>query len=206
MIGNPTHMSLTRMTVLFAIAVAIGLTATVGPLVATATVMAPAVLLVAALFVSDARARSRNVGTLETSIREERGWELLAGELSRSRRYGRSLVLLRVHAAVSTQERGSLITQLSGCVRATDRAWIDGPDMFVVMPESTHADATRLTERMREAAGRAFADVTVRAAAFPDDALSGSALRELVTKREPAANRQPLLGIAGVRNEERVPG
>lgn len=192
------------MTALVAIAAAIGLTATVGPLVAIAIVMVPAALFVAALSVSDLRAGSRNEVALEAWTAQERGWELLAGELSRSRRYGRSLVLLRVHLATVKQDRGTVMNQLGGCVRATDRAWIDGPNMFIVMPESTHADATRLTERMREAAGPAFAAVTVRAAAFPDDALSGPALRDLVTKQVPtAANRQPLEGIGAVRNERR---
>ncbi len=199
MIGNPTQMSFTRIAALIAIAAAIGLTATVGPLVAIAIVMVPAGLLIGALSMSDVRARA---GSLVAGAwtADEPGWDLLARELSRSRRYGRSLVLLRVHVAASRQNMSNLMTQLGGCVRATDRAWIDGPDMFVVMPESTHADATRLTERMRSAAGQAFADVTVRAAAFPDDALSGPALKEAVTKPEPTtASRESLLGIGALR-------
>lgn len=197
-------MSLTRMTSLVAIAAAIGLTATAGPLVAIAIVMVPAALLVGALSVSGARARARNMVALGAWTAEVPGWDVLARELSRSRRYGRSLVLLRVHVSAAKQNRGSVMTQLGGCVRATDRAWIDGPDMFVVMPESNHADATRLTERMRAAAGAAFAGVTVRAAAFPEDALSGPALRDLVTKPEPAtADRHSLLGTGALRNENR---
>lgn len=189
-------MSLTRMAALGAIAAAIAITAHFGPLAALVIVLVPALGLVAALGLFGPKSNRASVMPLEAWTARESGWEPLASELSRSRRYGRSLTLVRVHLPADLR-RGGLMAQLGTCVRATDRAWVDGDDLFVVMPESTYADAARLTERMRASVGAAFAGLSVRVAAFPDDALSGAALMELVIGPEPTAVRSKSFLIQG---------
>lgn len=107
------------------------------------------------------------------------GWQALDGELGRSRRYGRPLVVVRV------SPRGSAVAALAAQRlllerrRLTDHAWMDGPDLYLVMPEADRSEALNMLARVGISAETDPA-VLIRMAGFPADALSSGALVELL--------------------------
>lgn len=162
------------LTFLIAATAAVTLTVALGPAVALAVLVLPALVLSAAWAIGPAFGR-RPAATLDSLT----GHQLLAAEMARSRRYGRSFVLVRVRPAdgASPVEMG----QLAACVRGTDHAWLENDDLYVIMPEATRDDAGRLRERMRKVLGSRFVGAIFRAAAFPVDALTAGALVSLVS-------------------------
>jgi len=137
-------------------------------------------------------------GAARKSSREADPWTVLAGEIDRSRRYRHRLTLVRLvpdesSAAPVRREgrpghrrdirRRDLLAGLRAIVRSGDVAWADGGALFVLMPETDAAAAESFVVRARATLPQ-LADAQVRLASFPEDGLTGQALRAAVTARE----------------------
>lgn len=194
----------TRIAAVAAVAIAIAVTAAIGPLVAVAAVLVPALLVTVAVSLFGPRTALQGESRLEHSSEGDQKWGPLANELARSRRYGRTLVLLRVGVPPGTPERATLQARLTTFVRMTDRAWVTGDDLFVVVPESDKADAQRLIERMRSATGSLFSGVSVQMATFPDDAVTARALIQAVSPRPEGTPQRLSMPVGEPRIERAV--
>jgi hypothetical protein len=81
-------------------------------------------------------------------------FEDLEREISRSRRFGQSFFLARFprprRGAEANGWHEPLLAHLSTLVRAVDRVWSDGKDVYLLLPESDRALGTAALARIRE--------------------------------------------------------
>jgi len=108
------------------------------------------------------------------------GQEALRQELDRSRRFGRSFVLMRFPLPPGTAEpatevdpRGEMLEMM---LRSIDRAWSVKDTTYVLLPESTREAARDLAARLSRALPRALALERVEYAEFPADGVTTGAL------------------------------
>jgi len=88
-----------------------------------------------------------------------------------------------------------LAAALRDTLRSGDVTWVDGASAYVLAPETDAAGAEAMGRRLRLAAAEVVGGpVELRVAAFPEDGLTGHALRAAVTARPrrfvPAAERE----------------
>lgn len=104
------------------------------------------------------------------------GWAEFHRELARSRRFDRSFAIVRLAAGPGHPAETLLGVRdrVADAARRTDRTWVDGDDVLVLLPETAPTTAARFTERIVAA----MADVTVTPtmATFPDDGITSGAL------------------------------
>jgi hypothetical protein len=125
--------------------------------------------------------RETDVRDREPPVAEgEQGWKEVQRELDRSRRHQRAFVLIRIPSAPD-----GLGETLRGFVRSVDSLWVSNGDVYVLLPESTRAMGEGLLGRVR-AAGPLLLPEAVRLVAFPEDAVTGGALRALLDGRDVA--------------------
>jgi hypothetical protein len=112
------------------------------------------------------------------------GLDALRRELDRSRRHRRSFALLRLSlapgvatsAATSSDDAdGQMLSLVGASLRLTDRAWRDGNDVIVLLPEAGRATAADLAARLESLSPGRFAQ-RVGIAVFPEDGLTSGAL------------------------------
>ena len=104
------------------------------------------------------------------------GWAEFHRELARSRRFDRSFAIVRLSAGDghSVDELGAVRDRVADAARRTDRAWVDGDDVLVLLPETSPTTATRFTERVVGAMTGVALKPTM--ATFPDDGITSGAL------------------------------
>jgi hypothetical protein len=133
-------------------------------------------------------------------------WYALSREIDRCRRYCHPLSLLRVSPAGPPQpdpapaghrregrpgirrrdRRADLAAELRLVLRSGDEAWRHGAAVFVLAPETDAVAAQGMVARIRPIAVRVLGTpVDVRVAAFPEDGITGHALRRAIEAREP---------------------
>jgi hypothetical protein len=131
-------------------------------------------------------------------------WLVLSREIDRCRRYRHPLALVRVAADVASassslaarprrEGRASrrredpmvrLAAALRGTLRSGDVAWVHGASAYVLAPETDACGAEAMGHRLRAvAADLVGASVELRIATFPEDGLTGHALRAKLTAR-----------------------
>jgi hypothetical protein len=127
----------------------------------------------------DAPARRQE---LHRRMREE-----LWNELTRSRRYGRSFLLLRIRltrsaAAVRTRRRRPVERDKTdsglehGVFRRTDRVWEDEDEFYVLLPECDRSKGDAVVSRVRALLVESLGEAEIAMAAFPDDGVTSGAL------------------------------
>ena len=134
-------------------------------------------------------------------------WYALSREIDRCRRYRHPLTLVRVAGIGSAHthdietapsrrdgrsgilrrdRRTDLAAELRAVLRSGDEAWRHGGAVFVLAPETDGVDAEGMVARLRPVAVRVLGTpVDIRVAAFPEDGITGHALRRALEAREP---------------------
>jgi hypothetical protein len=130
--------------------------------------------------------------------RQELHWRMreeLWNELTRSRRYGRSFLLLRIRlarpAAVPRArrprrpvERDKTDSGLEhGVFRRTDRVWEDGDEFYVLLPECDRRKGDAVVSRVRALLVDSLGQAEIAMAAFPDDGVTTGALLVALRRR-----------------------
>ncbi|HEV7811018.1 MAG TPA: hypothetical protein VGO64_10490 [Candidatus Limnocylindrales bacterium] len=103
------------------------------------------------------------------------GWQEFHRELARSRRFGRAFGLVRFPGAnVAEAPTAHLRDRIAARARRNDRVWIDGSDLFVLLPEAD-ADAVgaAVARTLSHAAGALGNGVS---AVFPASGITSGAL------------------------------
>jgi hypothetical protein len=115
-------------------------------------------------------------------------WEDLQREIDRSRRYEHSFSIVRLASRATTGrasvgqhgERRAELEQralsLGVLLRKIDRVWVDGEDIYLLLPEGGRAMAESMLDRLSEPLAALMPDCKAAIAAFPDDGLSKGAL------------------------------
>jgi hypothetical protein len=135
------------------------------------------VAVVGALGVAMALVASRRpLAHVEADRGPDAEWAEYRREFRRSRRNGRPLTLLRIHADdPGAVEPHRMATGIGRHLRLVDRAWADDGSVFVMLPESAGDAAGTLLARIRES-DPALVPGTPRVATFPVDGLTTTAL------------------------------
>jgi hypothetical protein len=129
-------------------------------------------------------------------------FEELERELDRSRRYGHPLFLARIScggdgAAVPDRAQDTA-SALSSILRSVDRAWTEGRDVYVLLPECDRAKGLAVLARIRDPLSQLLSaeeQDSISFAVWPDDCLTGGALFYALNRRdgpfESAGRRAP---------------
>lgn len=103
------------------------------------------------------------------------GWQEFHRELNRARRFDRPFAVVRfvgVGRGVSTERR--VRDQVAAMSRRIDRLWLDGGDLFVLLPESDAAAVESAVARARYRLGEALDEVVT--AVFPANGITSGSL------------------------------
>lgn len=122
-------------------------------------------------------------------------------ELERSRRFGRQFALVCLSSRRGIEDRWThvreLANELSSLLRRVDRVWIEGPRVYMLLPECDRTMVEAMLLRIREPLARlAGEDVRpdVSLAVFPEDGLTKSALYSALSTEDrtwgPASRRR----------------
>jgi hypothetical protein len=135
--------------------------------------------------------RSERTEVEASTRRQELHWRMreeLWNELTRSRRYGRSFLLLRIRLtrpATAAQvrrprravERDKTDSGLEhGVFRRTDRVWEDEDEFYVLLPECDRSKGDAVVSRVRALLVESLGEAEIAMAAFPDDGVTSGAL------------------------------
>jgi MFS family permease len=103
------------------------------------------------------------------------GWQEFHRELARSRRFGRAFGLVRFPGAnVAEAPTAHLRDRIAARARRNDRVWIDGSDLFLLLPEAdSDAVGAAVARTQLHAAGALGNGV---AAVFPASGITSGAL------------------------------
>jgi len=130
--------------------------------------------------------------------RQELHWRMreeLWNELTRSRRYERSFLLLRIRlarpAAVARARRPRRPVErhktdgglLHGVFRRIDRVWEDEDDFYVLLPECDRSKGDAVVSRVRALLVDSLGEAEIAMAAFPDDGVTSGALLVALRRR-----------------------
>ncbi len=111
----------------------------------------------------------------------EAGWDELRRELDRSRRYGRTFVLVAITQppeGAKARRRGGQerFARLGSFLRSVDRAWTVGSATYLLLPECTRMQGEAFLARVRREAADLLPADGVTMACFPSDGLTSGAL------------------------------
>lgn len=117
------------------------------------------------------------------------GWEELARELERSRRYGREFALVAIASGTRSQRFAvaAFREAVDRLVRRIDSVWSDREMVFALLPESPRGAALRLVERVAKTTPAASCEWTTAVAVFPVDAVTAAGLLETLQRELDAA-------------------
>lgn len=115
------------------------------------------------------------------------GSEGFARELDRSRRYGRTFVLIRIStrgSLVTGRRGGKLLVEgdgsdervLNAFVRRVDYIWSAEGYVYILLPESNRESGEALLERVRREAPEVALEGRAQLVTFPQDGLTSGAL------------------------------
>jgi hypothetical protein len=106
-------------------------------------------------------------------------------EIDRSRRFGRHFGLVRISRCRQFEDRWMPVRELAyalcSLLRRVDRVWIEGPRVYVLLPECDRTMVEAMLVRIHEPLERLLGEGAgghseVSAAAFPEDGLTSGAL------------------------------
>ena len=118
----------------------------------------------------------------------------LATELSRARRYERPVSVVKIGLKPGELPwPGAAGLRSALCLRTEDSFWVDGSEVFVVLPETEREGACRFTGRLIDLDLSWLDLANAAVVSFPDDGLT---VRALLTRPRPTVPRR-------VRAEER---
>lgn len=124
---------------------------------------------------------------------DETAWTEFRRELRRARRHQRALTLVRIphpgSDAAASRDLRDLTDRIGAGLRLIDRAWVDNGSIYVMLPESSRADASVAVERLTSLDPSLSPD-EVRIASFPDDGLTSGAL--IAAVHDMAIDRIPI--------------
>ena len=119
-------------------------------------------------------------------------WDSLRRELDRARRYERPLALIQITPGGGdeaqeapprrkrffsrAQADADTLALLRAALRTGDEVWRVHERIFVMLPESDHACAVRLVERLKTHFAPVIEGCDVRTVSFPGDGLTAGAL------------------------------
>ena len=116
-------------------------------------------------------------------------------ELERSRRFGRQFALVCLSSRRGIEDRWTyvreLADELSSLLRRVDRVWIEGPSVYMLLPECDRTMVEAMLHRIGEPLARlAGEDVRsdVSLAVFPEDGLTKSALYSALSTEQRTSN------------------
>ena len=145
------------------------------------------------------RARARRTGSQLVSERWSPSDEVRL-ELDRSRRFGRNFALVCFSCRREIEDPWTYVRELayglSSLLRRVDRVWIEGPRVYMLLPECDRPMVAAMLLRIREPLARLVGEHVpdVSLAVFPEDGLTNgalySALRSDRTTSRPASRRR----------------
>jgi len=167
----------------FGVGLGLGLAATTAALAATAT------------------RRPASIGLREgTAPDGQGGWHEVQRELDRCRRHKRPFVLIRipcVHPLVAGNghrnhagEPASVAESLRPLLRSIDSLWAEDGNVYVLLPESSRGMGEALVGRVRRTVPHLLVG-REELVAFPEDAVTGGALRSMLHGRPVARYSVP---------------
>ena len=135
-------------------------------------------------------------------------WNEFRRELSRSRRYERQFVLVRIPCRIGADSwmngRGretlpcvAEMVQVSAFLRNVDRAWVADGGVYVLLPESDRARGEAFLARIRRLAPDVLPEEGVRLVAFPEDGPTSGALLAALEGRPVADAATEVAGSLG---------
>ena len=101
-------------------------------------------------------------------------WAEFRRELARARRHERPLSIVRLPGGATGRSTAALTVGPHRPLRRVDRAWAEGADLVILMPESDRSAAERAVDRLAPALR--IDPTTARVATFPVDGLTSTAL------------------------------
>lgn len=120
------------------------------------------------------------------------GWHHFAVELDRARRHERPLAVIRISPPADTsRSEADRKRELARQLRSVDRAWIDGDDIYILLPESDSAAGQAMLSRIGRLGSSWVGEA--RMAAFPDDGITTAALLAALRGRPVGATAIPRL-------------
>jgi hypothetical protein len=135
------------------------------------------------------RART-GVGPGKSAPSASGSFEELARELDRSRRYDHPFFVARIFCegdgATGLQRVQQMALLLGSLLRSVDRAWAEGREVYVLLPECDRAGGLAMLARIREPLSRLLSaeeQNSISFAAWPDDYVTGGALLSALVRR-----------------------
>jgi len=108
----------------------------------------------------------------------DEGWDEVQRELDRCRRHARPFVLIRIPC---TPDGGAdtVAEPLRRLLRSIDRLWVADGDLYLLLPETSRAMGEALIARVRRVSPELLQG-REQMVAFPEDAVTGGALRAML--------------------------
>lgn len=126
------------------------------------------------------RSRPKPARVADYASEANAGWTAVEAEVARSRRYGRTFVLI---ASPVGPEVARLLRPL---LRAPDRTWFDGSLVYVLLTDCDLDEAAQFVRRVQSALGNVLSSDTLSIACFPGQAVTlGGLLAELRARPVP---------------------
>jgi hypothetical protein len=124
--------------------------------------------------------------------------EELQVELSRSRRYGHSFVLVRIPCGHDEDEgsngREEVARSVTSLLRRVDRVWPGGTSLYLLLPECDRAMGEAMLARIREPLSQLLSEENLLAISsvwFPEDGFTSGALFDALDARSIGLETRP---------------
>jgi len=131
-------------------------------------------------------------------------WREFYREFDRSRRYERPLTLGRYSVAAPLAGTGrDIVTEVEQHLRTIDRAWLDGHDLYIMLPETDRGSAMHVLERVRVAAPELIRD-DPSVASFPEDGITAASILREATQGPRSTLDAPRPAAAAVALGSRI--
>lgn len=154
--------------------------------------LALAVGVLVALSIVELR-RAGSAAPVAVVAEPEPGWQPVAAELARARRYGRPFSVVQISSPSDADGR-ALAASLAPSLRRTDQAWVEGDSVILLLPESDGQAAETFARREITSLPGSCA---WRIASFPVDGLTVDALRSVLAGQRTATVVPPPVAAAG---------
>jgi len=124
--------------------------------------------------------------------------EELQVELSRSRRYGHSFVLVRIPCGHDvnggSNGREDVARTVSSLLRRVDRVWPGGTSLYLLLPECDRAMGEAMLARIREPLTKLLSEdqlLAISSVLFPEDGFTSGALFDALDARSISPSTRP---------------